>query len=346
VVDGVKPVPAVAPGIKIEPGMSADAPDDELQLARQMGFEYVQVYGPGSGSPDLSGAAPGTFIPSYDYLARVVERFQRAGLKIYNWGNWRNEAIIRGLPHRDEVIAGYAGMLRALGRVGIPCTTYAHWSVVPELFRTEAEPIRGGARAPGFDVAKASPVLAQLRHGREYSEQEIWDNFAYFITRAAPAAEDAGVWIAMHPDDPPLPSVAGVPRCIFSSFAGYERALEIADSPNVGVCLCTGCWLEGGEGMGKGVVEAIHAFGAMGKLFHVHFRNVSAPLPHFVETFVDAGYMDMYLVMKALREVDYRGGVAPEHTPAMAGQRRTGVAFTFGYVKALLERANAEVGGP
>jgi mannonate dehydratase len=64
-----------------------------------------------------------------------------------------------------------------------------------------------------------------------------------------------------------------------------------------------------------------------------------------VETFVDAGYMDMYLVMKALREVDYRGGVAPEHTPAMAGQRRTGVAFTFGYVKALLERANAELGG-
>src|SRR6185436_6707805 len=96
------------------------------------------------------------FIPSYDYLARLAERFDRAGLKIYNWGNWRNDAIILGLPNRDEVIDGYCGMLRSLARVGIPCTTYAHWSVIPELFRTEEEPIRGGGRAAAFDVDKAT----------------------------------------------------------------------------------------------------------------------------------------------------------------------------------------------
>jgi mannonate dehydratase len=95
--------------------------------------------------------------------------------------------------------------------------------------------------------------------------------------------------------------------------------------------------------MGKSVVDAVHAFGMAGKLFHVHFRNVSAPLPHFVETFVDDGYADLYPVMKALRQVAYRGGVAPEHTPAMANQRRVGIAFTFGYVKALLDRANADM---
>ena len=100
-----------------------------------------------------------------------------------------------------------------------------------------------------------------------------------------------------------------------------------------------------GPAMGKSVVDAIHAFGAQGKLFHIHFRNVSAPLPHFVETFVDEGYMDMYQVIKALRQVSYRGGVAPEHTPAMVGQHRTGIAFTYGYVKALVQRANEEVGG-
>jgi mannonate dehydratase len=199
--------------------------------------------------------------------------------------------------------------------------------------------------AAAFDVEKAAAAVAHLRYGREYSEAEVWDNYAYFVERAAPAAEAAGVLVAMHPDDPPLPRVAGVPRCIFSSFAGYERALEIADSPNVGVCLCTGCWLEGGDGMGKSVVEAALAFGAAGKLFHVHFRNVSAPLPHFVETFVDDGYMDMYAVIQALRRVEYRGGVAPEHTPEMVGQRRVGTAYTYGYVKALIERANAESAG-
>jgi mannonate dehydratase len=150
----------------------------------------------------------------------------------------------------------------------------------------------------------------------------------------------------MHPDDPPLSRIAGVPRCIFSSYAGYERALEIADSPNVGVCLCTGCWLEGGDSMGKSVVQAALAFGAAGKLFHVHFRNVSAPLPHFVETFVDDGYMDMYRVMRALRMVEYRGGVSPDHIPLMADDRRVGQAFTLGYMKAMLQRADEEVGVP
>jgi len=75
----------------------------------------------------------------------------------------------------------------------------------------------------------------------------------------------------------------------------------------------------------------------------VHFRNVSAPLPHFVETFVDDGYMDMYLVMKALREVNFDGVVIPDHIPAMEGGRRAGTAFTIGYMKALLKRANEEV---
>ena len=167
VVDDGKPVLAVAPRIKLELGMSANATDEDLQFARQMGLEYVQVTGPPAGRPSSGRAAPGTFIPSYDYLARVASASTRAGLKIYNWGNWRNEAIILGLPNRDEVIAGYCGLLRALGRVGIPCTTYAHWSVIPELFRTEAEPIRGGARAAGFDVGKATAVSspAALRAG-------------------------------------------------------------------------------------------------------------------------------------------------------------------------------------
>jgi len=341
---GRRPGDRVPPGMKLELGMSANATDEDLRLALQLGLEYVQVTGPGSGAPELKGAAPGTFLPDYEYLARVRERFDAAGLRIYNWGNWRSDSIILGLPDRDAVIAGYCEMLRALARVGIPCTTYAHWSVIPELFRTEAEPIRGGARAAAFDAGKAAAAVARLRYGREYSEAEIWDNYAYFVARAAPAAEAAGVLVAMHPDDPPLPVVAGVPRCIFSSFAGYERALAIADSPNVGVCLCVGCWLEGGELMGATPEEAIRTFGEQQKLFKIHFRNVDQPLPHFVETFIDDGYKDMYLVMKALQDVGFKGVVIPDHIPRMAGDGSRGTAFTLGYMKALLARAEAEAG--
>jgi mannonate dehydratase len=175
-----------------------------------------------------------------------------------------------------------------------------------------------------------------------YSKQEIWDNYTYFIKAVVPLAEELGIRIGVHPDDPPAPELGGIPRCIFSSFDGYKRALEIANSPNVGMCLCVGCWLEGGPLMGKDVVETIHYFGGQGKLFKVHFRNVNAPLPHFVETFIDNGYMDMYNVMKALKEVNFDGVVIPDHIPGMVGERRVGTAYSIGMMKALLQRANAE----
>jgi mannonate dehydratase len=217
------------------------------------------------------------------------------------------------------------------------------------IWSTERETTRGGAGARAFDLAKADKghwdglyYSAPLSHGRVYAEDEIWENFTYFIKQVAPVAEAEGVFIGIHPDDPPQPELAGVPRCIFSSFEGYRRALEIADSPNVGLCLCVGCWLEGGELMGKGVLETIKYFGEQNKIFKVHFRNVDAPLPHFVETFVDNGYMDMYKVMKALREVNFNGIIIPDHIPHMADDPRLGTAFTMGYMKALVDRVNAE----
>jgi mannonate dehydratase len=139
-----------------------------------------------------------------------------------------------------------------------------------------------------------------------------------------------------------VPDLGGVPRCIFSSFEGYKHALETADSPNVGMCLCVGCWLEGGEQMGRDVLETIQYFGERKKLFKVHFRNVTQPLPYFVETFIDDGYMDMFPVLKALRAVEFDGVLIPDHIPEMGGDRRIGSAYTIGYMKALVERANAK----
>jgi mannonate dehydratase len=114
----------------------------------------------------------------------------------------------------------------------------------------------------------------------------------------------------------------------------------------VGICLCVGCWLEGGSGMGKDVFETIRYFGERKKLFKVHFRNVDQPLPHFVETFIDDGYMDMYKVVKALRQVDFDGVMIADHIPMMADDHRLGTAYTIGYMKALLNRVNAEARQP
>ena len=210
---------------------------------------------------------------------------------------------------------------------------------------------RGGAYARAFDLSKnptghwnGTIFRGPLTHGRVYTEKEMWENYTYFIKAVVPVAEEAGVRIGIHPEDPPVPVLGGIPRCVFGNFAGYQRAFEIADSPNIGMCLCCGTWLEGGDAMGKNLLETIQYFGSRRKIFKVHFRNVNAPLPHFVETFIDDGYMDMYQAMRAFRQVNFNGVMIPDHVPQMIGDR-AGMAYSIAYMKAYRQRATEELGG-
>jgi mannonate dehydratase len=105
-----------------------------------------------------------------------------------------------------------------------------------------------GASAREFDLSSPNKKgvwgdqsrTEPLSHGRLFTKEEIWENYTHFIKRVVPVAEGAGVRIGIRPDEPPVPVLAGVPRCIFSNFDGYKRALEIANRPNVGICLCSG----------------------------------------------------------------------------------------------------------
>jgi mannonate dehydratase len=326
----------VEPGIKVAAQVSPEPTDDDLAFVRRMGVEYVVLWTGGDKA-------------SYEYYAGRKELFEAAGLRIYGFGSrsvHNQDAIVLGLSDREEKIEEYKAHLRNLGRAGIPYTTYAH--MANGIWSTDREPTRGGAMARGFDLSRAKAghwdgrsYEMPLTHGRVYAEDEIWENYTYFIKEIAPVAEAAGVRIGIHPDDPPVPELGGVPRPIFSSFEGYRRALEIADSPSVGMCLCIGCWLEGGEAMGKDVLETIRYFGERDKLFKVHLRNVDRPLPHFVETFLDAGYMDMHQVVRVLRTVDFDGVMIPDHIPMMDEDWRVGTAYSIGYMRALVEEANA-----
>ncbi len=333
-----RPLDRIAPGIKIAAQMSPEPRDIDLQFVAQMGVTHAVLWTDASKS-------------SAEYYRSRKELFAGSGIDVYGFGNsdvHNQDAIVLGLANRDAKVEEYKRHLQALAAAGIPYTTYAH---MPNgIWSTEPERTRGGAIARGFDESKAVSghwrdrvYTLPLTNGREYSEQEVWDNYTHFIRQAARVAEDEGVMIGIHPDDPPIARMGGVPR-IFSTFESYQKALAIADSPNVGVCLCIGCWLEGGELWGVDAITAIRAFAAAGKLFKVHFRNVDRPLPHFVETFVDDGYQDMYQIMKTLQEVGFRGVVIPDHIPRMADDPRLGTAFTIGYMKALLRRAQEEVG--
>lgn len=330
-----KKLPELDPGIKISLQVPTDPSEEDLQFARQLGVDFVSI---------PSGGEKATLENFQSWKQKV----EANGLKVWNIGNsnvHNMPEVTLNLPGRDEKIEEYKQYLRNLAKTGILYTTYAHMG--NGIWSSDQEMTRGGAPARAFNLKTAKGYWAgkvfesALTHSRKYSKEEIWENYIYFIKQVVPVAEELGIRIGIHPDDPPVPELGGVPRCIFANFDGYARALEIADSPNIGVCLCCGTWLEGGKGMGKDVLEAIRAFTKMGKLWKIHFRNVSAPVPHFTEAFVDNGYMDMWKIMKTLCEVDFRGALIADHVPTMVGGRMVGWAYSIGYIKALLARANS-----
>ena len=326
-----------APGIKICGQFPAKPTDDELLFLKQIGVEYVSV----GSTPDLRTA---------EGFLQIKKRYADAGITVWNIGNTdvhNMPEVTLNLPGRDQKIEDYKNYLRNLGKAGISYTTYAHMG--NGIWSSGRSDVRG-ASAREFDMAsphKEGWWISQtfhepLSHGRVFTPEEIWENYTYFIKQVAPVAEEQGVRIGIHPDDPPAPVLAGVPRCIFSNFEGYKRAMEIANSPNVGICLCCGTWLEGGRKLtGKDPEEMIRYFGAE-KIWKIHFRNVSAPLPHFVETFMDNGYYDMWKIMKALHDVSFDGIVILDHSPIMIGETYSQTAYGVAYMKALLNRAKAE----
>jgi mannonate dehydratase len=204
-----------------------------------------------------------------------------------------------------------------------------------------------GYTAREFDLNDFRTKMDKPAFDREYSADDIWAAYTYFMKAVLPVAAEAKVRLALHPDDPPVAKMNGVAK-LFTHYDGYHRAEQIAgNSPWWGLTFCVGTWSEGGDKMGKNVFEMIRDFGGRGKIFEVHFRNVTGPLPHFVETFPDDGYMDMYQVMKALRQVKFSGAAEPDHVPKLAGDTgilRAGTAYCIVYMRSLLKRANEEVG--
>ena len=325
-----------APGIKLCAQSSAKPTDEQLLFLKEIGAEYVSV----GSTPDLRTA---------EAFQQIKKRYADAGITVWNIGNTsvhNMPEVTLNLPGRDQKIEEYKQYLRNLGKAGIRYTTYAHmgngiWSSGRASTR--------GAEAREFDMASPDKKgvwdgktwTEPLSHGRVFSKEEIWENYTHFIKQVAPVAEEVDVRIGIHPDDPPVPVLAGVPRCVFGNFEGYKRAIEIANSPNVGICMCCGTWLEGGRALtGKDPEEMIRYFGAK-RIWKIHFRNVSAPLPHFVETFMDNGYYDMRKIMKALHDVKFDGIVILDHSPALTGGNYAQTAYGFAYMRALLNSVNA-----
>jgi mannonate dehydratase len=322
-----------------------DPRDDFLRFLKQHGVEDVVLSGKGGDGvkrfPIEDGATPGKH---WDFmeLVHLRRRCEDAGLHLVAIENpvppWCYDRIMLGQPGRDVQIENLAMTIRTMARAGIMMFGY-HWMVNPPgvtraSWRTGATtPGRGGAQVTDFDLEIAR--RAPLSREREYSVDEMWANYAYFVKAIVPVLEETGVRMALHPDDPPLESLGGIPR-LFYSPAGYQRAMELADSPMSGLHLCLGNW----TAMGTDIIAAIEQFGRRGQIFYGHVQGVQGTVPSFRECFLDEADCDFPAVFAALEAVGFDGALVPGHFPHTVGDtplQHQQLAFAIGYMRGILQ---------
>jgi mannonate dehydratase len=321
------------PEMRIALGQFNQISDEMLTYIKQLGADDFLMNTP---------RFPGDKQWEYEDLKAAKDSADAAGLRLMALENVPISFYIKamlGEPGRDEQIAHMQTTIRNMGKAGIPILGY-HW--MPNgVWRTqEPAELRGGARGTRFNLAEHDPN--QLTHGRVYTADEMWANYEYYLERILPVAEEAGVTLALHPDDPPVESLGGVAR-IFRNFEGFQRAMDTFTSPNHGLDFCMGCWSEmAGHDY---VINAVRHFGSRGQIIYVHFRDVQGTVPCFNECFLGEGNVDAFEVMKTLKEVGFTGFMIDDHVPHMIedtpwGHR--GRAHAIGYMSAMLEVVNKQ----
>lgn len=305
-------------------------PDSRWQLAKQMGVTDAVIHPLEIGDDRTDW--------TYDDLNGVVNWFAEVGM---------NVAVLEGsVPLTDRIRLGRDGraadierfkrFLRDCGAVGIPVVCY-DWMAGIRWARTEAHvESRGGSYVTGYDEEKMSG--GPETEYTDVTREQLWDALEHFLHEVVPVAEEAGVKLGLHPSDPPLDAVRGIPR-LARSVDAYDRVLDIVDSEYNGITFCQGNF----AAMGVDVPDTIRHFGE--RINFVHFRDVEGDAARFVETWHDTGPTDMLAAMRAYEEIGYEGPMRPDHVPTMAGEDNSnpgyhtkGRLFAIGYMRGLLEQ--------
>jgi len=311
--------------------------DAGFKRIKQLGVDYVLGGGP---------RIPWT---EADLRARM-ERYKAAGLTLYNLmiGGFPN--TIYGRPGRDEEIEKVIQSIRAAGRVGLPVIEYNFYA--HRAMEGYYEQIgRGGTGYTAFDYDKMKDLPPLEREGA-HGLEAMWVNITYFLKAIVPVAEEAGVRLALHPNDPPAPVSRGSGQ-IMGTLAGWKRLIEIVPSPSNGITYDCGVTRE----MGEDPVEVCRYFAGRGRINHAHFRNVQVQKPYekYAEVFPDNGEVDMFRVMRELVRNEYAGAIYPEHPRALDYDRQqpgfragypggggyAGIVFNVAYARAMLQAALA-----
>jgi len=309
-------------------------PDERWHLARQMGVTDAVIH------PIEIG--DGRTQWTYDDLQGLSNWLSNVGL---------NLSVIEGsVPISDRVRLGREGrnkdikifqqFLRNCGKVGIPVVCY-DWMAGVRWARTAAHvESRGGSYVTEFDISKIQDGPDTLP---DATHEDLWEGLEYFLQEVVPVAEETGVKLSLHPDDPPRDSLVNIPR-IATSVESYDRVLDIYDSEYNGITFCQGNF----AAMDADIPTTIERFGD--RINFVHFRDIEGDADKFVETWHDDGPTDMLAAMRAYeRYVSDNVPMRPDHVPTMAGEDNSnpgyhtnGRLFAIGYMRGLREQARVD----
>jgi mannonate dehydratase len=303
-------------------------PDRRWKIAQQAGVTCAVV----KLAPELTHRDPPS---NRETLREAKQRFNNAGFELFGLeGDQFDMSRIKlGLDGRDNDIETYRKMLRNMGELGIPFLCY-NFMVGIGWFRNRTTiQERGGALTCGFELDE---MLQKEDYVRKIESNSVWEHYQYFLERILPVAEESGVRLGLHPDDPPIPSLKGYGR-IFYNANGVRKALALSSSRSHGLTFCQANYLA----MGENVPALIREW--KDRIGFVHFRDIKGTANSFIETFHDNGPHDMAELIHVYGENGLDCPVRTDHAPSMDGEGEAtgyeilGHLFALGYLKGLLD---------
>lgn len=340
---------------------------DNFRFARQAGATHIVAHltdyfrtdeslATASGG-DTWGLAGETKPWSYEELRDLRAAINGEGLELealenFDPGMWY-DVLLDG-PRRDEQMALLKQTIRNMGRAGIPIMGY-NFSIAGVWGRVNVYEARGGAESPAF-LGPDGPTELPIPKGEVWNmiydvnapagaldvvtHEQLWDRATRFLAEMLPVAEEAGVRLAAHPDDPPMPTLRGTARLVYQP-RYYQQLLESVPSRANALEFCIGSLAEMQEGDIYDVVDQYSKQDAIG---YIHFRNVRGKVPRYYEVFIDEGDVDMIRVLRILHRNGFDGVMIPDHTPQMTcpGPWHAGMAHALGYMRALITMVQAE----
>ena len=286
---------------------------------------------------------------TFEELTALKKQINDAGLQLeaienFDPAHW-HDVLLDG-PKKALQLENLKTIIRNIGKAGIPVMGY-NFSIAGVAGRVKGTFARGEAEAVGMDGPYDKPLPhgmvwnmvydrnAPPGHAPVATPEQLWQRLQDFLEALLPVAEEAGVTLAAHPDDPPMPTVRSQPRLVYQPRL-YQKLLDLKPSPRNALEFCLGSLAEMTEG---DIYDVVDHYSRQGKLAYVHFRNVRGKVPHYKETFIDEGDIDMLRVLRILKRNSYTGVLIPDHAPQMscAAPWHAGMAYALGYLRAALQ---------